>query len=510
MLIKSRIGSGRKNRGMSCKNVTIITIIVGISFSGSGVFAGQTEYVGQNVIDTLVDRAFYILNSAEDPSSGMSQEDAVSSAKSIAAKLRNIAKNDRNRKYILLRTGELENQIYLEEEGLLKEKEKYRQKSANDLIPLFNAELGKPRPDFKNLWSIRKKMAGVDANMAIDVENSIRKRGNALAKEVPYLFETYLNDSKIDDARAELAYCQVNSGYLGLSPSRYATLEAKLNAKAKVNDEREQVVKGLQRFNVALKTNDLNNASVENQFLSGKIKALRSNIQSYEWVRLNKDYELYASKYDRKTDSLCNIATGLLRSKGPYAASAFLDTMRTIGLTIDKVNKIDRMILETVVAERLRAEDLAMSGKPSSMAGDTAPEQKNDPMLADLMALAKKRTQEKKDSQAVSLKSRGSTTQIEEVRKDRLRVAFQLRQMREQDEKETGNAAALRALVDIYTCIEIHQQKDALKRFAASKEMLKKNLPKEDYDRMAEVVKNGEGEAAAKQEQSQRSSSKKP
>lgn len=483
---------------MACKNVTILAVIVGIFFSSSGVFAGQTDYVGQNVIDSLVDRAFYILNSAADPSSGKSQEDAVSSAKRVAAKLRNIAENDRNRKYILFRTGELENQIYLEEEGLLMEKEKYRQKSVNNLIPLFNAELGKKRPDFKKLWNIRKQMAGIDANMAMDIENSIRKRSTALAKEVPYFFETSLDNGKTDDARAELAYCQVNSGYLGLSPSRYAALEAKLNAKGTANDEREQVIKGLERFKIALKANNLKNARIANQFLSGKIKTLRSNIQSYEWVRLNKDYELYASKYERKTDSLCNIATGLLHSKGPYAASAFLDTMRTIGLTIDKVNKIDRMILETVVAERLRAEALAASKKTPSNARDTEPEQKNDPMLADLMATAKKRSQEKKDSQALALKDRSSTTQIEEVRKDRLRVAFQLRQMREQDEKETANAAALRALVDIYTCIETHKQKDALKRFAASKEMLKKNLAKEDYDKVAEAVKNGEGEAAGR------------
>jgi hypothetical protein len=89
----------------------------------------------------------------------MTQEEAVASAKRIAVKLRKLAEYDQNRKYILFKTGELENQIYLEEEGLLLEKEQYRQKSANDLIPLFNAELGKQRPDFKNLWSIQKQMA---------------------------------------------------------------------------------------------------------------------------------------------------------------------------------------------------------------------------------------------------------------------------------------------------------------------------------------------------------------
>jgi hypothetical protein len=480
------------------KSTSLFAAIIGIVVFGSNVHAAKSTYVGQNVIDSLVDRAFYILNGAGDPASGMTQEEAVASAKKIAVTLRKIAEYDQNRKYILFKTGELENQIYLEEEGLLMEKEKYRQKSANDLIPLFNAELGKQRPDFKDLWSIQKQMAGIDANMAIDVENSIRKRAFALAKEVPYFFETKLEDGKIDDARTELAYCRVNNDYLGLSPSRYASLEAKLNSKVNADDDREQVIKGLERFKTALKTNNLNNARMEDRFLGEKIKALRKNIMPYEWVRLNKDYELFTSKYERKTDSLCDVAIALLHNKGPYAASAFLDTMRTIGMTIEKVNRIDRMILETVVAEKQHTQALAAAESTPLVAGDTGTEEKSDPMLTDLMASARKRTQEKKDSQALARKDRGRTTQIEEVRKDRLRVAFELQQMRNQDAKKTENSAALQELVEIYTCIEKHNPKDALQRFTTSKELLRKNLPAEDYNKVAEVVLAGDGAAGKK------------
>ena len=485
--------------GSMYKSTALFVTFGAIIVFRSSAHDGTITYVGQNVIDSLVDRAFYILNSAGDPAGGVTQEEAVASARKIAVKLRNIAQYDQNRKYILFKTGELENQIYLEEEGLLMEKEKYRRKSANDLVPLFNAELGKQRPDFKDLWSIQKQMAGIDANMAIDVENSIRKRAFALAKEVPWFFETKLDDGKIDSARAELAYCKVNIDYLGLSPTRYAALEAKLNAKLNADDEREQVVKGLERFKSALKANNLNSARIENQFLGDKIKVLRKNIIPHEWVRIDKDYELLASKYEHRTDSLCDVAIALLHNKGPSVASAFLDTMRTIGLPIEKVNRIDRMILETVVAEKQRslASAPAIAGAPS-LEGDTGHGEKSDQMLDDLMATARKRAREKKDSLATVRKDLGRTTQIEEVRKDRLRVAFELQRMRDQDARKTDSSTALQELVEIYTSIEKHQPKEALRQFNASKEQLRKNLPADDFNKVADAVENGDGAAGKK------------
>jgi tryptophan 2,3-dioxygenase len=89
---------------------------------------------------------------------------------------------------------------------------------------------------------------------------------------------------------------------------------------------------------------------------------------------------------------------------------------------------------------------------------------KKRPVLDDLMAAARKRAQEKKDSQATGKKDLGRTTQIEEVRKDRLRVAFELTADAEQDAKKTDSSAALQELVEIYTSIEKNNRR---MRFAA-------------------------------------------
>jgi hypothetical protein len=104
----------------------------------------------------------------------------------------------------------------------------------------------------------------------------------------------------------------VNAGYLGLSPSRYAALEAKLNSKASADDEREQVIGTWNGSRSRSRANNLNNARMENGFLGEKITgAPQQYPMPFEWVRLNKDYELLSSKYERKTDSLCDVAMAL-------------------------------------------------------------------------------------------------------------------------------------------------------------------------------------------------------
>ena len=81
----------------------------------------------------------------------MKMEDAISSAKQIASRLKNLAKGDPNEKYVLWKVGELERQIHLEESGLVLEKSQNRQKLMNDLVGPFNAEIAKRRPYFSVL-----------------------------------------------------------------------------------------------------------------------------------------------------------------------------------------------------------------------------------------------------------------------------------------------------------------------------------------------------------------------
>jgi hypothetical protein len=459
-----------------------LALCVVLPFAGAIAKEKKVTYIAQTLIDSQIDKAFYLLNSASDPASGMTMEQAIAGAKDIATKLRAVAANDANQKYILWKVSELEGQIYLEEQGLTLEREQYRQKSLNDQIAQFNAELGKNRPSFKDLWAMHGRMAATDKNTAIDVENSIKKRAFALAKEVPFFMEAALEKGNIANAQADLVYCQANRDCLGLSPARYAALEAKVAARTNAEDQRRLVTSSLDRMRAALAANKLGDANRENSFLRQNIGPLRSRMVSYEWNRLNKEYELLSSKLTRKEDSCVAAVTATLRSRGPSAAAAKLDTMRSRGVSQEKVSMADHKILETVIALKQQER-----GTPAvAEAGDDSAAADN--VVDELVAAAKKKAKEKNDSLAALTAERSGVTQIEQVRRERLRVALDLQKMRMEEKRTSDKQRALQELVAIYTSIELHRPQDAYQQFSKSKNLLKKNIPSEDFKKVAMTV----------------------
>lgn len=219
---------------MRIRSIIALTLLVA---SQSGA-EKHTTFISQSYVDSLVDRAFYIFNSVSDPSSGIPAERAVEYGKQIAAKLREIARDDVNKKYILWRTGELEAQIYLEESGLLMEKEQFRAKESNELVMLYNGEIGKGRPDFMKLWGMHGRMKTTDAAQAGVMEKSIVKRASALSREIPSAVELSLENGEYESARGDLAYCEANRQYLSLSSVKLASMQAKLLSDFSLSKER--------------------------------------------------------------------------------------------------------------------------------------------------------------------------------------------------------------------------------------------------------------------------------
>jgi hypothetical protein len=482
----------RKAFATGCR---ILTAALFLTFLVFQVYAAEktTTYVAQDVIDGMVDKAYFILNSADDPSSGYTQERAVASAKAVAEQLRGMAQNDANRKYILGKVNELEGQIYLEEKGLLLEKERYKQKNALALIPQFNSALAGPRPGFAELQGIERRLQDLDPHKADEAAASIAQRTSALAREVPAAIEAALAAGRIDDARGDVAYCQLNATFLGLSGATCAALEAKVSARSNAADEREFVQKALERFRMNLTKGNLAEARKERLFSEGKLPSLRKRIVPYEWNRLNKEYQLLAGKLDKREDSLCTVARARLHEKGPSAAAAFLDTMMLRGVAPERIGKTDRLILEAVVEEK-KSEHTA-SPVVVPVVSDSA---KGPNALDDLVAAARKAAAEKNDSLSSEKTERVRNTQVEEVRRDRLRVAYTLWKMREEQKQTTEKQQALQELVDIYTSIELHKPAEAIQLFVKARDFLKKNLPPEDFAKIAATVERQGGDKAGK------------
>jgi hypothetical protein len=453
-------------------------------FAASGAADKAPTYIGQDIIDGLVDKAYFVLNSADDPSSGFTLERAIAAAKEIAAKLRTIAHSDANKKYILGKVNELEGQIYLEEKGLLLEKDQWKQKTALALIPQFNSALGQTRPCFAELRSMALRLESLDAQKAAEAAASIAKRAAALAREVPASIDAALRVNNSDSARVEIAYCQVNGAALGLSPAACAALEAKVAARTNADDERAFVAKSLDRCRAALSIGNLADARKERLFSGGKLASLRTRLVPHEWNRLNKDYELLDSKLDRKEDSLCAVARARLREGGPSAAADFLDTMARRGVSPERIGSTDHLILEAAVAQKKRESPTSAGIVPT--ANDTAGGGSN--ALDDLLTAARKAAAEKNDSLSANKAQRGRSTQVDEVRKDRLRVAYTLWKIREEQKQTTEQQCAFQELVDIYTSLELRKPADAYRHFSKAKDFLKKNLPPGDFVKITAAV----------------------
>jgi hypothetical protein len=449
--------------------------------------------LSQSVIDSLLDRAYYILTSVDDPGSGMTREMAIASAKGISERLRALAEEDVNRGYIIGKARELESQIYLEEKGLLLEKDRFKQKSINDLIASFNAELGKRRPALLQLYAYRNQMTSLDARAGTDVDRSLKKRAASLGVEVPAALQAALEKGVIDSARSELVYCEVNREYLGISAARYAALEAKLAGRMSDEGERALVIKSLDGLKQALEKGDLGAAGRENAFIERRLRPLRSRLLPYEWKGLNDECALFSRKFHAKEDSLVNTALSALKKNGPADAEQRLEALKAAGISPERIGEVDRAILETVIRQkRLEpVKDLSLTIREDDSAATGF-------ALGDMVALAKKRAAEKKDSVKAAEDALARSTQVEEVRKERLRTAYALRELREKDKQVTEKEQALQDLVDIYTFLELQKSKDAYQKLIYVKTLLKNNIPLEDYEKVTAAVEREYEKAKAK------------
>jgi hypothetical protein len=205
-------------------------------------FADQ-QYINQLYIDTTIQRAYYNLSAATDVSGmGPKMETAIASAKQVISRLKNIAKGNPNEKYILWKVGELESQVYLEESGLLLEKQNKKQKLVNDQVNGFNAELAKRRPDFARLDGICLQTNAIDASTGFDMNRSLTERKKNIAKEAVASLENAVDNGDYDLARVEVVYLRENLGPLGIPLSEFGMLKAKMLAKVTVESDREFMV----------------------------------------------------------------------------------------------------------------------------------------------------------------------------------------------------------------------------------------------------------------------------
>lgn len=456
-------------------------------FGGSMSFAAESPaYISQTYIDTLIQQAYYALNATEEISrAALRKEDAIAEAKNIVRKLKKIAEGDKNKKYILWKVGELESQIYLEEKGLLLEKDQKRQKAVNELIAPFNGELTKPRPDFARLNDFFTRMKELDAVKARDLEFSIRDRSKNLSREVVAFIEQYIEKGDFDKAREDLAYCKNNEAFLDISQTRYSTLTAKVQAHVSVDNEVAFIMANLAKADNACRQNAFSEARTTMKTIDVRLDGIKGVLYQREWDKLYFGNKRIGRAIERKEDSLIAINLVVLKNQGVVAATEFSDNiLKKMEIAPEKIGKVNFAIMEVAVAQK-KKENNGLSSDVNALVDNPAD---SGSIMDDILAAAKTKAKAKADSGRLAEERNKHLTSVERVRLENMRLAEQGKEKREQQHIKENQDKAQHLLVEIYTLLEKGDHKKADEEFRDQQVFFKECLAADVYNKLESAI----------------------
>jgi hypothetical protein len=448
-------------------------------------YSETQTFIDKAKIDSLVDNAFLTFSSITDPSSGITAENAIDHAKKIVIKLKKIAEFDANKKYILWKASEIEQQIFLEENGLMLEKQQWIVKQSNELIQRFNNENYSPHPSFDNLNNILKELYSVDSSKAFEMKKLILKRAENFTNIYPSMISTLIDKNMLDSARFELTYFLNNSKWLPVPVTTTASLEAALLAHSSLPQEKSVIETDLMKLDSLLHKSKLKDSRDLSRSIQFRLQKLKSLMIPLEWEKFNREYVRLDRKIDLKEDSLISIVFSRLRSKGPVEAGYFLDTIRSGGVTEEKIAAADRTILDKIIAQKKPDTVRIFTSSLSEDSSDSKP------VFTELVLEAKKRSKAKQDSINALKEENIHLTQIEEVKRDRLRVAFEAQKKRSEEKAQMQNQQVQQDLFEIYHLLELKKVKEANQKFGKSNILLKQYLTKEEFDSLLVKLNSG-------------------
>jgi len=453
------------------------------------LFASATpaQYINQLYVDTTIQRAYYNLSSATDVAGmGPKMEQAISYAKQVIERLKNIAHGNPNEKYILWKVGELESQVYLEENGLLLEKQNKKQKLVNDLVKDFNAAIARRRPDFASLDRIWQEANAIDGAAGFDMRQSLTSRKKNIAKEAVASLDNAVDNGDYDVARIEVVYLRENLDDLGISLSEFSMLKAKMLAKVTVESDREFMVSYSRKIEEFLAKNDFGEARPALAVFKDRVDGLRGQVMSKEWDRYFFKNKRLSETLQRKEDSLVKANLVILGARGITEANAYLDTVvKRLGVGHEKIGRIDLAILERAMANK-KLQDTTVIKELASM--PRAIPDDSSTLFVDLVSAAKKKAQARQDSAKALLPSGGHLTQAEELRQKNMRLLAEGQKKRSEELLKDNREKANKQMVEIYTSLEKKDYKKAFEEYTDRQAFLARYIPAPAFSSLDSVV----------------------
>ena len=437
---------------------------------GSPHAAQKTKYISQTVIDSSVQRAFYILTEAASTAGvGFRQKEAIEESKQIVRHLKQIAKGDPNERYILWKVGELEAQIYLEEKDLMLHQMQKGQISINQLIARYNTEVGKPRPDFASLKRIHSQMNNLDVNKANEIAGSYNKRYRAISREVLFSLEKSIVSGDLEKAREELGYCLRNKTYLTIPDSKYQNLENRVEGLTRARLYQPMIQNDIDQANKSLLQNRLAAAREKITSAENRYTEIKNFLPQNESGGLSSLINKASRLLNAKEDSLVNFTISLLHSKGVQAADDHLQkTLKPSGVCREKTAYVDKAILSINSPE-----DGRMSAEISELA--TTQENAQEAGFDAMLATAKKKAQIKMDSIRAIEEERLRKEQIEKMRRDSIIMHAEF-------EKQQKQNRAASISLELYSLLERNKTDAARNQFSKERSFLQKFMWKDAFE----------------------------
>ena len=440
----------------------------------------QSKYTNQGNIDSTIMKGFYLLTEASSVAGvGFRQKDAIETAKRLTRELRAKAKGDPNERYILWKVGELESQIYLEEKDLMQQKRMQGQITTNDYITNYNAEVGKPRPDFATMKKIHTQVTVLDPKKANELADSYNNRYRAISREVLFSIEKSLMTGDDKKAKEELGYCLRNKNYLSIADSKYFKIEARVNGLCSAFQEKPLIEKELDSAEEFIRHFDLKQARTHIISARYRLQSVSQNLPQNVCYRLTSNIDKVNKLLTSKEDSLVNINLTILSKQGIKAADDFLQKiLKASGVAREKSAYVDSVIL------------IISSPEKNKMAEEIESVSQNDgnqiSVFNDIRETARKKAQAKVDSMRLVDEMTLRNILAQKAINDSI-IAARYEEQHKELKKNQENASLL--TMRIYTFLEQNQIKGADELFADNQNFLRQFLVNDAYEILEMTIK---------------------
>jgi hypothetical protein len=471
----------------------IVPLLAIVSFSGSDLLArpasasrgsspptrNKTDYLGKDYIDSTVLRAIFIISDAAGTAGvGFRTKESLDEAWRIARKVKAEAKGDPNERYALWKVNELEWLIRLEERDMVMQKMMEGQATVNQIVADYNAEVGKSRPDFKNLTRMHARMLEFDTRQADAMASSINKRVRTLSREAVLGLERSLlarNSAQVD---REYKYLLRNRPYLKISGNTFDDLESRASACARAQDEIPTVKVETGRARKLVEMVQIAEARNMLALAQYRFSDIRNFVPEMEATRLYRGIRDVEGRLSDVEDSLVRVNLDILSRKGVKAANDYLQyVVREKGVCRDKAARIDQAILAVGSPEK--------SDKISREIDDVAAAAENSPekdIIGEMRSKAMKKAQKKLDSMRVEDEKRA---QREKKRQDSIDAVARKAAT---EEYRKNRELTVRIASKIYDLIENKKARIAFDMFSTKHALLRRYLSSDAYATLESAV----------------------